>query len=219
MIESEASSPDRISIDEFSPPNFKNWEAQIRALVRIASLSFFILFILKVFEANLPIFADLSVGVVVFILGIFLVGLVIGFFQLRYLNVRRNKITNFGGLLGFTGLFLTGIPCSCELVVQGFFSSTLLDILLVSGLFLTFLGFFAEATQLDETFLYIIRVNFTSIFRYTVTIIGAFLFNLGILVVFASRNEWIITIWPQGRGSARARAEHSRRQVPLPRQR
>ncbi len=30
------------------------------------------------------------------------------------------------------------------------------------------------------------------------TIIGAFLFNLGILVVLASRNEWIITIWPQG---------------------
>ncbi|MHA2388996.1 MAG: hypothetical protein ACXACW_09760 [Candidatus Hodarchaeales archaeon] len=153
---------------------------------------------MKVFENNLPFFPEISAGVIFFLLGIFISGLFIGFLQLRYINVKRNKLTNIGGFIGFTGLFLTGIPCSCELVLEGFFSSPIFDILLISGLLLTILGFFAEATKLDETFLYIIRVNFESIIRYSVTFIGAFLFNLGILVVLATQNEWMITIWPQG---------------------
>ncbi|PWI46889.1 hypothetical protein CEE45_14460 [Candidatus Heimdallarchaeota archaeon B3_Heim] len=194
MIESESSLIDSISINEFSPPDVKNWEIQIRVLVRIASISFFILFILKIFEANLPIFAEISVGVVVFILGIFIIGLVVGFFQLRYINVRRNKLTNFGGLIGFAGLFLTGIPCSCELVVKGFFSSSLLDILLVSGLFLTFLGFFAEVTQLDQIFIYFIRISYRLIIQYTLSGIGAFLVNFGMLFIYVWPRD-LVGIW------------------------
>ncbi|MHA1996195.1 MAG: hypothetical protein ACW97Z_16800, partial [Candidatus Hodarchaeales archaeon] len=197
MIE-DISSTEGISVDEFSPPDIRNWEVQIRILVRIASFSFLLLLLMKVFENNLPFFPEISAGVIFFLLGIFISGLFIGFLQLRYINVKRNKLTNIGGFIGFTGLFLTGIPCSCELVLEGFFSSPIFDILLISGLLLTILGFFAEATKLDETFLYIIRVNFESIIRYSVTFIGAFLFNLGILVVLATQNEWMITIWPQG---------------------
>ncbi|MHA2031864.1 MAG: hypothetical protein ACW99Q_20995, partial [Candidatus Kariarchaeaceae archaeon] len=62
--------------------------------------------------------------------------------------------------------------------------SIFLPYILGLGLFLTIIGFFAEATLIDEMLIYTIRTNFIAIIRYTTTIVGVFLVNLGVLVIF-----------------------------------
>ncbi len=190
MIKSKSS-----SVDEFSPPDVRDWESQIRILVRVASIGILLLFVLKILENTLlEIYDELTLGVILILLGIFLLGLVIGFLQLRYINVKRNKLTNIGGLIGFSGLFLTAVPCSCDLVLEEVFPiiinfSSILNSLLLIGLLLTTLGFFLEVTQLDQILIYIVRFNFWKIIKYSVTGLGFFFVNLGVLVIF---------YWPRG---------------------
>ncbi|MHA1976489.1 MAG: hypothetical protein ACW98I_06310 [Candidatus Hodarchaeales archaeon] len=189
MIESESR-----PIDEFSPTSRRNWESQIRILVRIASITIFGFFLMKIFERNVAIFAEISIGINVFILAIFVVGLAIGFLQLRYINLKRNKLTNIGGIMGFTGLFLTVVPCSCELIFEGVVSTSILNVLLISGLLLTIIGFFAEVTQLDQIFVYFIQTNYKIIFKYTISVSGAFLVNFGVLYIFVWPRD-LVGIW------------------------
>ncbi|MHA2166045.1 MAG: hypothetical protein ACXAAT_09300, partial [Candidatus Hodarchaeales archaeon] len=201
MIETKISSSDGPNVKEFTPPRFKNRDRQLRVLVQLVSFLTIALFLSS--TLRIPgydeIFDLISLMLFVGLLLLFLTGIGLSFFQLRYINDRRNKITNLGGVIGLFGLLLTGIPCACEIALVGLEGlEPFLSSLLGFGLFLTFFGFFAEATLLDETLLYVIRVNFRAIIRYSLTIIGAFLVNLGVLVILAPRLNWRIALWPQG---------------------
>ena len=191
MIETEISSSDIPIVEEFTPPRFKNWDKQLRFLVQIVSLLAIALFFsnaLRTFYEEIYGFISdlLFIGLLLF----FLIGLGVSFFQLRYINDKRNKITNLGGIIGLSGLLLTGIPCACEIGLEGLepslhdLLSIFLPYILGLGLFLTLIGFFAEATLLDEMLIYTIRTNFITIIRYSLTIIGAFFVNLGALMIF-----------------------------------
>ncbi|MHA1444602.1 MAG: hypothetical protein ACTSR4_07635 [Candidatus Hodarchaeales archaeon] len=173
MIETEISSSDAPTMEEFTPPRFKNRDKQLRILVQIVSFIAITLFLsnyLRIPEYE-EIFDLISTLLFIGLVVLFLMGLGVSFFQIRYINDKKNKITNLGGIIGLSGLFLTGIPCACELGVDGLapelysLISWLLPYLLGFGLFLTAIGFFAEATQLDEMLIYIIRTNFYSIIR------------------------------------------------------
>ncbi|MHA2274860.1 MAG: hypothetical protein ACXAC2_03800 [Candidatus Kariarchaeaceae archaeon] len=188
MIETKTRPPDTPIVEEFTSPKFKNRENQLLFLVRITSFLAILLFLnnsIKIPEYE-EILDTLSLALFLGLFGLFLMGLGLSFFQLRYINERRNKITSLGGTIGLFGLFLTGIPCACELGLEALEPpiSVFLPYLLGLGLFLTVIGFFTETTQLDEALIYILRSNFISIIRYSVTIVGAFLINYGFLIFF-----------------------------------
>ncbi|MHA2031863.1 MAG: hypothetical protein ACW99Q_20990 [Candidatus Kariarchaeaceae archaeon] len=107
MIETKISSSDIPTVEEFTPPRFKNWDKQLRFLVQIASLLAIALFFSKIYEEIPGFISDLLfVGLLFF----FLMGLGVSFFQLRYINDKRNKITNLGGVIGLSGLLLLEFP-------------------------------------------------------------------------------------------------------------
>ncbi|MHA2276290.1 MAG: hypothetical protein ACXAC2_11005 [Candidatus Kariarchaeaceae archaeon] len=184
MIETE-------SIEEFSPT--KNWDRPIRNLVRLASLLLIGLLLIRyslylnIEEQIIDLLSFSSDILLLFIFGVYVGGLGLAFLQLRIVNTTRKKTTNLGGIIGLVGLFLTGFPFIFELVQAGSISSTILSFIVVFGISFALLGIFAEVTLLDETLIFLVRLNFNAVKRYSVTAFGAFLFNLGVLIVF---------IWP-----------------------
>jgi hypothetical protein len=184
MIETE-------SIEEFSPT--KNWEAPIRNLVRLASLLLIVLLLIRYFlsfnlDVQLTDLLSFSSDILLFfVFSVYVGGLSLAFLQLRIVNTTRKKTTNLGGTIGLVGLFLTGFPFIFELVQAGSISSSILSSIFVFGISFALLGIFAEVTLLDETLIFLVRLNFKALKRYGVTALGAFLFNLGVLIVF---------IWP-----------------------
>ncbi|MFX0050421.1 MAG: hypothetical protein ACFE8U_03920 [Candidatus Hermodarchaeota archaeon] len=204
MIEKDIS--DSTLVEEFSTPQYTDREKLIRQLVQLASLVIVGLLIVN-FLHNLELndylrstMGLISLVLLLFLLVIFLIGLGISFFQLRFVNERRRKTTNLGGTVGLFGLFLTGIPCSCELLLPGVIFSNILTVVLGLGLFLIVIGVFAEVSQIDEIVIYFIRLNFGVFVRYIFTIIGSFLINWGILTILGLiLLDWGVLyqfIWP-----------------------
>jgi hypothetical protein len=177
MIETEKRAGD---IEEFSPTEPLYRENVIRHLVRLASLIIIVLLGASVLRNNLPDFEFYTTILIFALIPVFLVGILLAFFQLRWVNEKRNKSTNLGGTVGFFGLF-TIFLCSISSLMVIILPSAVLFPLLGFGLFLTIIGFFAETTRIDEPLVFWFRVNLEVIIRYTISGVGAFLINWSIL--------------------------------------
>ncbi len=185
MIETEKRTLD---VEEFSPTEPIYQENVIRHLVRLASLIIIGLLGVSVVQNYLPDFDFyvniLSPMLIFALMLVFLVGIFLAFFQLRWINEKRNKSTNLGGTVGFFGLFVTFMSSVSSLIA---IPLAIVILLLGLGLFLTLVGFFAEMTRIDEPLVYWFRVNLEVIIRYTISIVGVFLVNwslLSIVVLF-----------------------------------
>ncbi|UCG01428.1 MAG: hypothetical protein JSW11_17635 [Candidatus Heimdallarchaeota archaeon] len=195
MIETEKRAPD---VEEFSPTEPIYQENVIRHLVRLASVIVIGLLGVNVVQIYLPdfeVYTNILSPMLIFVfILVFLAGIFLGFFQLRWVNEKRNKSTNLGGNMGFFGLFVVFL-CSVSSLVA--LQLVILIPLLVLGLLLTFIGFFAETTRIDEPLVFWFRINFEVIIRYTISVVGVFLVNwsfLSILVLFFV--EWgVLTIF------------------------
>lgn len=180
MIETEKKT---IDIEEFSPtePIFK--ENVIRHLVRLASLIVIGLLGVSVVQNYIPdfeVYTNILSPMLIFTLMlVFLAGIFLAFFQLRWVNEKRNKSTNLGGTVGLFGLLLTLIGSVSSLIIP----LAILISLLGFGLLLTLVGFFAEMTRIDEPLVFWFRVNLEVIIRYTITIAGALLVNWSALMI------------------------------------
>ena len=183
MIETEKRTGD---VEEFSPKEPLYRESMIRHLVRLTSFIIIVLLGTSVLRNYLPDFEFYTTLLIFTLMPVFFMGILLAFFQLRWVNEKRSKSTNLGGTVGFFGL-LTTFFCSLSSLKVIFVPSVILFPLLGSGLFLIVIGFFAETTRIDEPLVFWFRVNLEVIIRYTISGVGAFLVNwslLSILVLF-----------------------------------
>ncbi|MFW9997229.1 MAG: hypothetical protein ACFFD4_34615 [Candidatus Odinarchaeota archaeon] len=149
--------------DKDVDPGFKEsvtWEKEIRLLVRLASLACMALLLTEMTGLATDFILYLKIYLIIFLVVVFIAGLTIAYFQLRWVNEKRNKTTNLGGSVGIFGLFLT------LLVTVGGFPELLnvtppsyLLAVLGLGLLLIVAGIFAEITRLDELLVYWFRIN------------------------------------------------------------
>ena len=183
MIETEKRTGD---VEEFSPKEPLYRESMIRHLVRLTSFIIIVLLGTSVLRNYLPDFEFYTTLLIFTLMPVFFMGILLAFFQLRWVNEKRSKSTNLGGTVGFFGL-LTTFFCSLSSLKVIFVPSVILFPLLGSGLFLIVIGFFAETTRIDEPLVFWFRVNLEVIIRYTISGVGAFLVNwslLSVLVLF-----------------------------------
>jgi len=198
MIETEKKA---IDIEEFSPAEPLYRENVIRHLVRLASVIAIGLLGVSVFPHYLPdleVYTNILSPMLIFTLMIvFLAGIFLAFFQLRWVNEKRNKSTNLGGTVGLFGLFLTLISSISSLIA---IPLAVLILLIGLGILLTLVGFFPEMTRIDEPLVFWFRVNLEDVIRYTITIAGAFLVNWSvIMIVSLLLVDWgvlTIFVWP-----------------------
>ncbi|MHA2246576.1 MAG: hypothetical protein ACXADY_16660 [Candidatus Hodarchaeales archaeon] len=191
MIETEKKT---IDIEEFSPTEPIYQENVIRHLVRLASLLVIGLLGVSVVLPDIDILSPILIFVLMIV---FLAGIFSSFFQLRWINEKRNKSTNLGGTVGLFGLFLTLISSASSLIA---IPLAVLIPLLGLGLLLTLVGFFAEMTRIDEPLVFWFRVNLEVIIRYTITITGTLLVNWSaLMIVSLILVDWgvlTIFVWP-----------------------
>ncbi|MFX0206558.1 MAG: hypothetical protein ACFFDT_11285 [Candidatus Hodarchaeota archaeon] len=180
MIETEKRTGE---IEEFSPTEPLYQENVIRHLVRLTSFIIIVLLGVSVFRNALPDFEFYTTLLIFALMPVFLVGIFLAFFQLRWVNEKRNKSTNLGGMVGFFGLFAIFL-CSISSLKVIFIPPVILIPLLGFGLFLIVIGFFAETTRIDEPLVFWFRVNLEVIIRYTISILGVFLVNWSLLSIF-----------------------------------
>ncbi|MFX1508201.1 MAG: hypothetical protein ACFFDC_19110, partial [Promethearchaeota archaeon] len=183
MIETDKRTRD---IEEFSPTEPLYRENVIRHLVRLTSFITIVLLGVSVFRNTIPNFDFYTTILIFTLMPVFLAGILLAFFQLRWVNEKRNKSTNLGGTVGFFGLF-TIFLCSISSLKVISIPSVFLLPLLGFGLMLIVIGFFAETTRIDEPLVFWFRVNLEVIIRYVISSVGAFLVNwsiLSILVLF-----------------------------------
>jgi hypothetical protein len=160
------------------------WEKEIRMLVRFASLICIILLTVELAVIPEKIKYYMKILLITILLVVFLAGLIIAYFQLRWINEKRNKMTNLGGLIGLFGLFLTllvavvGFPELITPVEPSVESSPIILVVLAIGFFLIFTGVFTEITRLDEPVLYWFRINIVFVGRMMLFIVAlVFLFT------------------------------------------
>ncbi|MFX0122726.1 MAG: hypothetical protein ACFFAE_03755 [Candidatus Hodarchaeota archaeon] len=194
MIKTEKKAVD---VKEFSRTEPIYRENVIRHLVRLASsivISLLGISVVQYYFPDLEVYKNIMSPMLIFALMIvFLIGLVLAFFQLRWVNKERNKSTNFGGIVGFFGVLLTLISSLSSAIA---IPLEVLIPLFGLGLLLTLIGFFAETTRIDEPLVFWFKMNLEVIIRYTISIIGVFLINwslLSIIVLFLV-DQGVITI-------------------------
>ena len=159
-----------------------SWENEIRSLVRLTSLTLVILLIFEYLDKNNELIFWLKTILYV----IFVSGLILVFFQMRWINERRNKITNFGYLFATLGLFLLIIPSSIQLFFENIYSSAdpnYLALIFVLGVIFLFIGIFFETTRLDEPFIYWIKANALFVARLII-------FSTSLLIMFYGYLNW-----------------------------
>jgi hypothetical protein len=165
-----------------------SWENEIRSLVRLASLTVLILFVLEIVDLGEAVVLgnDLSVLLKTGLYAIFVAGLFFAYFQIRWINAKRNKITNLGGSFALAGLFISIIPSLIQFYFIDIFSSVdsiYFTLIFGVGLFFAFIGLFFETTRLDELFIYWIKTNIIFATRLIV-------FSVGLLIMFYGYLNW-----------------------------
>ncbi|MFX1515270.1 MAG: hypothetical protein ACFFC6_03110 [Promethearchaeota archaeon] len=172
------------NVTTFSQKKRTNKENEIRHMVRFSSLLVLGLLIVEYIRFNYPDIEFITVLDIVkpilmlfLIPGAFLIGLILVFFQLRWINESRNKSTNLGGLLGLFGLFSTLIMS----IIALFIPQIPFIILIGLGLALTVIGLFAEMTRIDEPVVFWLSVYKFLVVRLFLFIIAFSIMGLGII--------------------------------------